>query len=485
MSPSRIGLAIIVGAGAIAASGVASITATQPSSPVPLTRAAFSPVVTTGLSLNEPLTVNFSTPMDEDSVAASLRVQPAQDVDLAWDAGHQTLTIRPAGAWRPDTLHSVTVDPGALALTGRPMARPVRAAFLTRTATDGRIDATRPQGKRIAIDSGFTITFSRPVTEASVVAGLRADPVMDGTLVPATWNRDGTTAFTFTPRRRLPVNTNFTLSLSGVRTDDGEVLAPVAYKVHTVSAPKVARVRPAAKSTGVERTAKISVRFSQPMDKTATKKAFSVKVNGKTIKGKVSFSKRRQGPDLQAEEGAAVRGQGDGDDRRERYQQHRHADQQEDHCEVQGRTEAAVRGLTVVRRRLDQYQQRRLRRRRQLGGGRALLPGAHELHAHRRLGDVIRLVLEPGWTQRRAAQARLRDLEPGVSTVCAAPRHQRAVQPLRERRPGRPAAPRGLHGIQLGREHRLPGWKPVRSGPRHASLLPERAGVPTAATTAT
>ena len=51
------------------------------------------------------------------------------------------------------------------------------------------------------------------------------------------------------------------------------------------------RVRPAAKSTGVERTAKISVRFNQPMDKAATKKALSVKVNGKTIKGKVSFSK--------------------------------------------------------------------------------------------------------------------------------------------------------------------------------------------------
>ena len=125
-------------------------------------------------------------------MAASLRVQPAQDVDLAWDAGHRTLTIRPADAWRPDTLHSVTVDPGALALTGRPMAKPVRAAFLTRAATDGRIEATRPRGERIAIDTGFTITFSRPVTAASVVAGLRADPVMDGTLVATTWNRDGT-----------------------------------------------------------------------------------------------------------------------------------------------------------------------------------------------------------------------------------------------------------------------------------------------------
>jgi uncharacterized protein YkwD len=286
-----IGLATVVAGGAIVASGATSITATPPSSPVPLTRAAFSPVVTTGLSLDEPLTVNFSTPMDEDSVAASLRVRPAQDVDLAWDAGHQTLTIRPAGAWRPDTLHSVTVDPGALALTGRPMAKPVRAAFLTRTATDGRIEATRPHGERVAIDTGFTITFSGPVREASVVAGLRASPVMDGALVPTTWDRGGTTTFTFTPRRRLAVNTDFTLFLSGVRTADGEVLAPVVYKVHTVSAPKVVRVRPAAKSTGVERTAKISVRFNQPMDKAATKEALSVKVNGKAIKGKVSFTK--------------------------------------------------------------------------------------------------------------------------------------------------------------------------------------------------
>jgi uncharacterized protein YkwD len=285
-----IGLAVVVGVGAILASGATSITATAPSSPVPLTRAAFSPVVTTGLSLNEPLTVNFSTPMDKDSVAASLRVKPAEDVDLSWDAGHRTLTIRPADAWRPDTLHSVTVDPGALALTGRPMAKPVRAAFLTRTPTDGRIDATQPHGERVAINTGFTITFSRPVSSASVVAGLRADPVMDGALVPTTWNRDGT-SFTFTPRRRLAVNTNYTLFLSGVRTADGEVLASIAYKIHTVSAPKVVRVRPAAKSTGVERTAKISVRFNQPMDKTATKEALSVKVNGKAIKGKVSFSK--------------------------------------------------------------------------------------------------------------------------------------------------------------------------------------------------
>jgi Big-like domain-containing protein/cysteine-rich secretory family protein len=284
-------LATIIGAGALVANDVTTITATPPSPPVvPLTRAAFTAVVTTGMSLDDPLTVRFSTPMDRASVAAALRVRPAQDVDLAWDTSGRTLTIVPSGAWLPDTLHSVVVDPGALAENGRPLVKPVRAAFLTRSATDGRIEPTRPHDKRVTTDTAFTITFSRPVTTASVVAGLRVDPVMDGTIAPTTWQPDGT-SFTFTPRKRLPADTQFTLSLAGVRTVDGEVLAPMTTKAQTVTAPSVVRIRPKKDETGVARNAKISVRFSMPMDEATTRDAFSVKVNGKTRTGRISFAK--------------------------------------------------------------------------------------------------------------------------------------------------------------------------------------------------
>ena len=345
-----IGLATVVGAGAIATSGTAPITATPPSSPVPLTRAAFTSVVTTGLALNEPLTVNFSTPMDEDSVAASLRVQPAQEVDLAWDAGHRTLTIRPADAWRPDTLHSVTVDPGALALTGRPMAKPVRAAFLTRTATDARIEATRPRGERIAIDTGFTITFSRPVTAASVVAGLRADPVMDGTLVATTWNHDGT-SFTFTPRQRLPVDTE--IQAVPVRRPNGRRRGPRAARlldVETVVAPRVVRFHPAAKSTGIERKAKLSIRFSQPMDTSTTKAGTHGPCQRQEGEGQGPVQRRRQGSHLQAEEGSAVRRQGQAHGRDDRDEHHRHPDRQEEDRELPGRAEAAAAAPRPCRR---------------------------------------------------------------------------------------------------------------------------------------
>ena len=283
-------LATIVGAGAIVANGVTSTTATPPTAVVPLTRAAFTSAVTTGLALDEALTVRFNTPMDRASVAAALRVEPPRDVDLEWDAAGRTLTIRPHDAWLTDTLHSVFVDSGALAESGRPMSKPVRASFLTRSGTSGRIEATRPRSEKVTVNTAFTITFSRPVTTESVAAGLTSDPVMDGTILPTTWQPDGT-SFTFTPRNDLPANTRFTLSVVGVRTLDGEVLAPISEQIRTVTAPSVERFRPKAKATGIERNAKISIRFSQKMDKTSTKDAIKVTVNGKAVKGKVTFSK--------------------------------------------------------------------------------------------------------------------------------------------------------------------------------------------------
>jgi uncharacterized protein YkwD len=283
-------LATVVGAGAIVATGVTSTTATPPTAIVPLTRAAFTSAVTTGLALDEPLTVRFNTPMDRESVAAALRVEPPSHVDLGWDPTGRTLTIRPHEAWRTDTLHSVFVDPGALAESGQPMSKPVRASFLTRSGTSGRIEATRPRAEKVTVNTAFRISFSRPVTTASVAAGLRSDPVMDGTLVPTQWQPDGT-SFTFTPRKVLPPSTGFTLSVSGARTFDGEVLKPISAQVLTVTAPRIERFRPKSKSTGIERSARISIQFSQKMDKTSTRDAISVTVNGKAVKGKISFSK--------------------------------------------------------------------------------------------------------------------------------------------------------------------------------------------------
>ena len=96
-------LATVIGAGAIVANGVTSTTATPPTAMVPLTRAAFTSAVTTGLALDEPLTVRFNTPMDRESVAAALRVEPPSKVDRALGAPRRTRTIRPPDPRGPRT----------------------------------------------------------------------------------------------------------------------------------------------------------------------------------------------------------------------------------------------------------------------------------------------------------------------------------------------------------------------------------------------
>ena len=86
--------------------------------------------------------IHFSEPMDATSVAASLTIEPPTAITLDWSADKTTLTVRPTSHWSAGTYHMISVEPGALAATGRPMAAVVRAAFVTRPATTGRIAAT-------------------------------------------------------------------------------------------------------------------------------------------------------------------------------------------------------------------------------------------------------------------------------------------------------------------------------------------------------
>ena len=101
----------------------------------PSPQAAFRTSVGTGVELQAPAIVGFSTPMERASVEAALVVEPATAVELRWNDDDTAVTIVPVGHWAADTYHTITVQPGALAGTGRPLTKPVRAAFLTRGPT--------------------------------------------------------------------------------------------------------------------------------------------------------------------------------------------------------------------------------------------------------------------------------------------------------------------------------------------------------------
>jgi uncharacterized protein YkwD len=292
---ARLGLALgisgLIGLGAIGISRPLETAATPPSKPVPLTSAAFRTDLRVGQSPATAVEIAFSTPMEAASVEASLRVEPATMIDLAWSTDRTLLTVSPKFGWRTGTYHTITVAPGALAASGRPLTTPVRAVFLTRPATAASIAPTRSAGDLVATDSGFVLEFARPIDVATLREALIARPALEGTLEPI-GRRVVSNRFLFVPSAPLASDSRYELSISpAVRDVDGAALAgPATLVLRTVAAPSVVRFRPRNETAGIDRGAVVSVRFTKPMDRATTSKAFSVSVGGKPVAGKISFA---------------------------------------------------------------------------------------------------------------------------------------------------------------------------------------------------
>jgi uncharacterized protein YkwD len=285
-----VGLAAVVAVGAIGLSRPAETTATPPSVPVPLTEAAFTTDLAGGQQPDAPITVEFSTPMDEMSVAAHLEVDPPTPVALAWDESRITLTVRPTGAWDTSRFHTVTVQAGALAETGRPLSTPVRAAFLTRAPTGASLVATDTYGERVRTTTAFELEFDHPVDLATLSGAFFTQPPIDGTF-ERVGRRTGE-LWRFTPTEPLALDTIYTLALGAkVRDAQGAPLADaVTLDVRTTAAPSVVRFRPTNRTTSVAWDQTLSVRFSEPMDRAATAAAFSATAGGKAVAGAVSWA---------------------------------------------------------------------------------------------------------------------------------------------------------------------------------------------------
>jgi uncharacterized protein YkwD len=290
-------VAVALSLGAFVALGVMSLarpaatTASRPTTIVPLTQAAFTTSVATDAAVDTPVVIRFTTPMAPASVEASISVEPATPVRLAWDDTYTTLTIRPASHWAAGTYHTITVQPGALAQTGRPLTRPSRSVFLTRNVATAVLDATQATGSRVATDTAFTISFDQTVDPASLEGAVRLDPPIDGDLV-ASSTPDGRTAYVFTPETTLRADTRYRLIVDGVRDADGLPIGARSFEVRTTVAPRVVRFRPLDDTKAVARDAAISVRFTRAMDRASTKAAFSVTADGKTVTGKTSFAEK-------------------------------------------------------------------------------------------------------------------------------------------------------------------------------------------------
>jgi len=285
---------IVVAVAAFGLARPAPTTATPPAPPIRALPAEALRSVVTGLDLHAGIPIDFSEPMDPTSVAAALSIEPAAAVELHWSSDHRSLTVAPSGHWPAGTYEVLTVQPGALAASGRPMSTVVRATFVTRPAVIGRVAAMGVSGSVAPVTTTFRLSFDGLVAAADVAAAVKITPAVHGTVSvvasPQATLQQGTT-LVFTPNAPLAPGTAYTLSLAGLLDLDG---APVTTGADltftTAAAPSVVRFRPAAGTDRVDRSAVLSVRFTTAMSHATTGPAFRVTANGAPVAGTTTFA---------------------------------------------------------------------------------------------------------------------------------------------------------------------------------------------------
>ena len=253
----------------------------------PVAADRFGPNVESREALDGAVAFDFATPMDQASVAAALSVAPETPVTLAWLDTGRKLLVSPRDGWAPETYYTVTIESTARDAAGVTLTEPIRTAFYTRGPTGARIVATEPlAGGRVAPDTAVIVVFDRPVDAAAARAAFRIDPAIAGEL-QADSAVGPTEQLTFIPDDGLAAGTRYTVSVTGPLLDtDGALVADIPpLVVETAVAPAAVRFRPRSGTEAVLRGADISVRFTRPMDRAATQRAFVVSVNGAALPG--------------------------------------------------------------------------------------------------------------------------------------------------------------------------------------------------------
>jgi uncharacterized protein YkwD len=209
------------------------------------------------------------------SVEEAVHVSPHADVRLEWDASGSQLYVSPIVGWASGTVYSVTVGDGARSQDGAALAPMASAIVYVRPAATAAIEATKLVGDRIGLESGFRLTFSRAVDLAGLRDAFTISPAADGTFAfegSATSMPD----VVWVPDAPLKPNTTYTVSLasSAVDLEGAPVADPPAFTVRTISRPSVVRFRPRNKQDEIEPGQVLSVRFTEVMDRAATRVAY-------------------------------------------------------------------------------------------------------------------------------------------------------------------------------------------------------------------
>jgi len=262
-----------------------------------------------GLLTTQPVTIGFGQSMNAASVNSTLQVQPAAGFTVSWNADRSSLTLTPQSRWRTDERYLVTIPGSVTNAIGRPILHSRQLAFTTQTApiiSEFRVqlvqqsqadagqamsdlsrsipfgDATAVLGDAPLIDepedtafdasasTGIHIGFTAAMDQDDVQSRFHITPEVRGRF---SWIDN---ELTFTPRGRLEPGTRYAVSLVGAHDLQGNQLGgDMAFSFTTRTDANLVRYTPDRRAKNVM-TRKVVLRFSEPMNGSATSRALRV-----------------------------------------------------------------------------------------------------------------------------------------------------------------------------------------------------------------
>ncbi|HNW35960.1 MAG TPA: Ig-like domain-containing protein, partial [Candidatus Ozemobacteraceae bacterium] len=220
-------------------------------------------------SMNKTLTTN----------AFSVSPAPAGTPSYTWASADSQLTITWPGTFAEASEVTASFSAAARDTLNLPLAGTMVFGFTTRDMTPPTILSVAPRegSSGIPRNTPIELTFSEAMKRTSVESSVLVTPSSGG--LSYAWNADGT-ILTIKPATGWPADSQITLSIGTNAADSsGNGLAAqfnLAFRSSALQAPELAASIPVSGSTGVGRTAPLTLAFTQPMMKSSLTEALSI-----------------------------------------------------------------------------------------------------------------------------------------------------------------------------------------------------------------
>jgi large repetitive protein len=249
-----------------------------------------------GVPTNAVVQLRFSKRIDPYTVNGGTFYVYAQDTgmpvaaNISVSADGLTATLAPAGALQTETSYTMQVTNGITDLEGQglPYSNWSFTTGLTAASTGPTVVSVSPQNGAagVPVNARVDVLMSVPVDAVSVVNGT-VTVNAGGVSVAGVLGVSGSDV-TFTPSSLLAASTSYTVNVSGITDQAGNVVVPFSSTFTTgtsgvanTTQPLVVGVSPANNATGVSVTTSVVLTFNEAIDPaTVNASTFTVSVNG-------------------------------------------------------------------------------------------------------------------------------------------------------------------------------------------------------------